>query len=106
MFVVPSLSLLCWVFSTAPLSLFLFLSGAGETQTLLGFGIPLVSLRLGHDLPLGSVHRAPQLHLGYAPAPVFFPSSSFAGLVVVGLGLFGLCLFGGCWGCGLFLSIA
>ena len=67
------------------LSLSLSLSGAGETQTPLGVWVPLVSLRPGHDLSLGSVHRAPQLHLGHAPAPV--PSLSFAGMVVVGLGL-------------------
>ena len=34
----------------------------------------------------------------------FFSPSSFADLVVVGLGLLGLCLFGGCSGCGCFFS--
>ena len=36
MLVVPSLFLLCPVWSSAPFSLFLFFSGAGETQTLFG----------------------------------------------------------------------
>ena len=81
----------------AVFSLFFSFSGAGETQTpFRGFGIPLVSLLRGHALHPGPVRPARQLHLGYAPATAFFFlwSSSFAGLVVVGLGLSGLCLVG------------
>ena len=55
-----------------------------------------MSLHRGHVLPPGPVRHDRQLHLGQAPAPVFFFSSpSFAGMVVAGLGLFGLSLFGG-----------
>ena len=80
-------------FFSLSLSLFQVL---GKPKPFLGFGVPLVSLHLGHALRLPPVHHARHLHLGLAPAPVFlfFSSSSFAGL---GLGLFGLSLFGGCF---------
>ena len=63
------------------LSVSLSLSGAGETQTHFGFGLPLVSLHPGHDLPLRSVRHAPHLHPGSRPALFFF----FLGGVRVGV---------------------
>ena len=69
MFVVLSFSLVVWLVSTTPFSL--FLSGAGETQTHFGFGFPLVSLHSGHDFPLQSARLAPQLHQGSRPAMFF-----------------------------------
>ena len=62
-------------------SVFFSLSGAGETQTHFGFGLPLVSLHPGHDLPLQSVRHAPHLHPGSRPALFFF----FLGGVRVGV---------------------
>ena len=63
----------CSVVSSAPFSLFLSFSGAGETQTpFRGFGIPLVSLLRGRALRLRPVRLARLLPLGQAPAPVFF----------------------------------
>ena len=83
----PSSSLLYgWFRRRRVSSSLLFLSGAGETQTPFGgFGVPLVFLPPGQVLPHGSVHRAPHLPLGFAPAPVFF----FHVVVVVVRWLFG-----------------
>ena len=96
--VVLSFSLVVWLVSTTPFSLFLSLSGAGETQTHFGFGFPLVSLHLGHDLPLQSARPAPHLHQGHRPAPVFFFSpSSLVFLVWVFSGWSGWIVFSGGW---------
>ena len=72
MFVCPLSFFVCLVWLPTTFSLFLSLSGAGETQTHFGFGFPLVSLRPGHDLRPRSVHRPLHLPQGPAPAPVFF----------------------------------
>ena len=44
----------------------------GKPKPLVGFGVPLVTLRLGHALRLQPVLPLPLLHQGPAPAPVFF----------------------------------
>ena len=51
---------------------FLSLSGAGETQTPLGFVLPLVSLLPRRALRPQPVLRRLHLHQGIRPAPVFF----------------------------------
>ena len=86
----------------AVLSSCLFLSGAGETQTpVWGFGVPLVFFHPGHALRLQSVPLAPHLHLGHAPATVFFFRRRrsrvwwFVSVCLWGVGMVGCFGFGG-----------
>ena len=72
MFVVLSFSLVVWLVSTTPFSLFLSLSGAGEAQApFRGFGIPLVSLQRRCALRPRPVHLHLLLHPGFRPALFF-----------------------------------
>ena len=75
-------------FFSISLSLSLYLSGAGETQTPFGVWVsPSVSSSWTRN---SSSTRAPHVHLGQTQLlSVFFfvPSSSLAGMVVVGLGV-------------------
>ena len=62
----------CVVCSPTIFFLFFSLSGVGETQTPLGFVLPLVSLLPGRALRPQPVLRRLHLHQGIRPAPVFF----------------------------------
>ena len=99
---VSLLSSCVWLVSSTPCFLFLFLRCWGNPN-LFGLGFPLCSLRPAHALRPRPVLRVPHVHLGVAPAPVFFffpffPSPSLAFLVLVFLGLPRWCssLFCGC----------
>ena len=85
-FVCVPLLLFCLIVFVDAVFPFLFLSGAGETQTPFGeFGVPLVFLRAGRDRPLRSVHLPLHLHQGHRPHLFFFlfrRRRSFSGLGV------------------------
>ena len=92
-----------WLVSSTPCFLFLFLSGAGETQTPFGgFGVPLVfsSCRTRSPSTTRTSRSAPSPRPRPAPAFFFFPFvvvarfwSVFARPCSVGVGCFGGCLF-------------
>ena len=90
---VPSLSLVVWYVRRRRFSLFLSLSGAGETQTPFGvWDSPCVSSSWTRVLRPRPVHLAFHLQLGQVPAPVFFfSSSSLAGMVRSGCSCSGSC---------------
>ena len=73
LFVCPLSFFVCLVWLPTTFSLFLSLSGAGETQTPFGgLGFPLCSLLPGRGLRRQPVHRAQHFPQGFAPAPAFF----------------------------------
>ena len=76
---------------------FLSFSGAGETQTPFGvWDSPCVSSSWPRSPTLTRTpSSAPTPRSGSCACFFFLSSSSFAGMVVVGLGLSGLCLVGG-----------
>ena len=62
-------------------SFFLSLRRWGNPNPVWGLGFPLCSLPLGRGLRLRSVPLAQHIHLGIAPAPVFFFFASSSSLV-------------------------